>query len=484
MCYNFRVKSKALFTISLCAALTAAGVATFGGTLSASAATSTTDYPEIFTDYVNDNLVGLVDFATDGSTFAFADRNGIVVVDNGERTQYEISNVTALDCDDGTYYYKRGANSYSLLTSELADYEFSSDYSRAILSDRSDYIIHTDGKCYYHAYGELSYSPLDGNESDKTCSKLKVYNDVAYALLETDEPNGYGNDFTVKKLHGKTCEDVNPSYIDFKEVEKVALGTIKSSLLNYNLEKPHFAKLDYASYYTQINIHNLSGDYFDIGENAKNGVTDDKAKKEYTFKCGYDGVITSDTVVLILGESGNAKVFTYNDSCYIALSKNLTEVSSEQPGLEETNYNAYLNAPDWLYSSPYICDATKAVELTAGDSVKVTGKVTSKVGGRQFYQVQFYDGDEQITGYVLEGFLNGYAETEHPDDKNFGVIDDPRYSDDDLVKIVVLLLIVIALVLIGLTYITYVLTSKKRKALKQAENQTDEATKSNNENKK
>lgn len=475
MCYNFGVKSKALLTISLCAVLAAAGGVAYKGTSFASAATLTTDYPDIFIDCVNDNLVGLVDFATDGESFAFADKNGIVVVGNGERTLYEISNVNALDCKDGAYYYRRGTTSYSLATSELSDYEFSLDYKFARLSDGSEYIIHTDDKCYFRAYGELSYSSLDGDESDKACYKLKVYDNVAYALLKSDTPSEY----TVKKLDGRTCDDVNPSYIDFKGVEKVALGTIKNSLLKYNLDKPHFAKLSFDSYYTQINIYNLSGDYFDIGENNKSGTNDGQSKKEYTFKCGEDGAIGSDAVVLILGESGNAKVFTYNENCYIALSTNLTEVNSEQTGLEEKDFNAYLNAPDWLYSSPYICDATKAVELTAGDSVKVTGKVTSKIGGRQFYQVQFYDGDEQVTGYVLENFLNSYSEAEHPDDKNFGVIDDPHYSDDDLVKIVVLLLIVIALVLIGLTYITYVLTSKKRRALKQAEGQTDEPTKPN-----
>ena len=482
MCYNFGVKNKALLTISLCAVLAAAGGVAYRGTPLASAATLTTDYPDIFTDYVNNNLVGLVDFATDGESYAFADKNGIMVVDNGERTLYEISNVNALECKDGAYYYRRGTTSYSLATSELSDYEFSLDYKFARLDDGSEYIIHTDDKCYFRAYGELSYSSLAGDESDKACYKLKVYDNVVYALLESDTTNDYGNTVTVKKLDGKMCGDVNPSYIDFKGVEKVALGTIKSSLLKYNSDKPHFAKLKFDSYYTQINIYNLSGDYFDIGENNMNGENDGQSKKEYTFKCGEDGAINSDAVVLILGESGNAKVFTYNENCYIALSDNLQP--DEQLSLEETAFNAYLNAPDWLYSSPYICDATKAVELTAGDSVKVTGKVTSKIGGRQFYQVQFYEGDEQVTGYVLESFLNNYSDTEHPDDKNFGVIDDPRYSDDDLVKIVVLLLIVIALVLIGLTYITYVLTSKKRKALKQAENQTNEVRKSDGENKK
>ncbi|MCH5148886.1 MAG: hypothetical protein J1G05_05985 [Clostridiales bacterium] len=474
------MKSKALLTISLCAAVAVAGSAAYKGAPFASAATLTTDYPDIFIDCVNDNLVGLVDFATDGESFAFADKNGITVVDNGERTLYEISNVNALDCRDGVYYYRRGTTSYSLATSELSDYEFSSEYKFARLSDGSEYkIFDDDGKCSYLAVGERTFVTI---ENDNLCYAIKVYNDVAYALLESDAPNGYGNTVTVKKLDGKMCADVNPSYIDFKAVEKVALGTIKSSLLEYNLDKPHFAKLGFGSYYTQINIYNLSGDYFDIGENDKNGENGGQSKKEYTFKCGEDGAISSDAVVLVLGESGNAKVFTYNDNCYIALSDDLSD--DEQPSLEEADFNAYLNAPDWLYSSPYVCDATKAVELTAGDSVKVTGKVTFKIGGRQFYQVQFYEGDEQVTGYVLENFLNSYSETEHPDDKNFGVIDDPRYSDDDLVKIVVLLLIVIALVLIGLTYITYVLTSKKRKALKQAENQTDEVQKSDGENKK
>lgn len=475
MCYNSGVKSKSLFTISLCALFASAGVAVCGSSLTATAATATTDYPEIFIDYVNKNLDGLVDFATDGESFAFADKKGITVVENGERRLYEMASVTALNYDGGTYYCKRGENSYSLPSDAegaptLADYDgFPTDYSHVALYDGGkvlcEYKIHTDGKCYYLAKDALNFEAID---NDNYCAKLKVYNGAAYALIESDT-NDNGNKLTVKKLDGKTCNDVNPSYIDFKEVEKVALGTIKSSLSSYNLDSPHLAKLEYGKYYTQIDIENLSGDYFTIGDGAE-----DKSTKDYTFKCGDEGAIPSDAVLLVLGESGNAKVFTYEDKCYIALASNLTP--DEDASLEKTDYLAFINAPDWIYSSPYPCDSTKAVELTALDSVKVTGKVTLKIGGRQFYQVQFYDGDEQVTGYVHEKLLEPYSEseTEHPDDKNFNTVNDANYSEDDLVKIVVLLLIVIALVLVGLAYITYILTGKKRRALKQSATQKDE----------
>ena len=465
MCYNFRVKSKALFTISLCSVFAAAGVAAYGSSLFAAAATpSATEYPTIFTDYVNDNLDGVVDFATDGESFAFADKKGIIVVENEERTWYDIKNVSALDYYDGTYYYKQGPTSYSLPAKEEASYDlFPTDYSRAILADGSDYIIHTDGKCYYRAYGELSYSSLVGGEGDMTCSKLKIYDNVAYALLGSG--TGTKNDITVKKLSGTACTDVNPSYIDFTGVETVALGTIKSSLQTYNLKELHFSKLNDGSYYTKINIDNLSGSYFD-------------AKRENTFKCGDDGAISSDEIMLVLGESGNAKVFTDGTNCYIALSENLEKDDyTEKTSITEAEFtNAYINAPDWIYASPFLGGATKAVKLTAGDSVKVTGKVSTQIVGLQFYRVELGEGEEIVTGYVLSEFLQPYTvgETEHPDDKNFGAVKDPHYSDDDLVKVVVLLLIVIALVLIGLSYITYQLTSKKRKALKQAESQKDD----------
>ena len=453
MCYNFRVKSKAIFTISLSAALVLSGAAIFGGSdFSRAATSSATHYPEIFTEYVNDNLDGLVDFATNGRSYAFADKNGIVLVENEERTLYNIKTVSALDYYDGTYYYKMGSNSYSLPSKESADYEFSTEYSRAILSDGSDYIIHTDGKGYFRAYGELSYSPLDG---DGICYKLKVYNNIAYAIIASEDK------VTVKKLSGTTCTDVNPSYIDFKGVEQVALGTIKSSLDSYNSEKPHFATLDSGSYYTEINLDNLSGEYFE-------------ATRTGTFRCGDEGAIYSDESLLVLGESGNAKVFTSGGKCYIALSENLkTDEYSEATGVEEPDFTgAYVNVHDWIYSSPYISNATKAVKLTAGDAVKVTGKISTKVVGSQFYKVEFGEDEDKKTGYVLAEFLESYenGEAEHPDDKNFGVIEDPHYSDDDLVKIAVLLLIVIALVLIGLSYITYVLTSKKYRMYKKAEN--------------
>ena len=457
MCYNFRVKSKALFTISLCACMAIGAAAAFGSSSFSGAATSsTTHYPEIFTEYVNDNLDGLVDFATNGRSYAFADKNGIVVVENQERVQYNIKNVSALDNYNGAYCYKQGSNSYSLPSSELVDYEFSTDYSRAILADGSDYIIHTDGKGYYRAYGELSYSPL---EDDNVCTKLKVYNNIAYAIISSSDKT------TVKKLSGTTCTDINPSYIDFRGVEQVSLGTIKSSLVTYNLDKIHFVTLDDGSYYTQINVDNLSGEYFD-------------AKRANTYRCGDEGAISSDETVLVLGESGNAKVFAYGNNCYIALSKNLkTDEYAEATGVEETDItNAYVTAPDWIYASPSLHASTRAVKLAAGDAVKVTGKVSTKVVGLEFYKVEFGEEDEKATGYVLSELLIPYieGETEHPDENNFGIIKDPHYTEDDLAKIVVLLLIVIALVLIGLAYITYVLTSKKYRAFKKSGDKFDE----------
>ena len=474
------MKRKSLFTISLCTLAVTAGVALFGAPSVASAATSSTKYPNIFTETVNDNFDGLKDFATDGNSYAFADSNGITVVKNGERTQYEVSKVEALDCKDGVYYYKSKDSTYSLPADgegspELSLFnDFYKNDSHVQIYDGGkvlcEYKIHIDGKCYYLAENALNFEPI---ENSNTCTKLKVYNNTVYALIETDTLNDNGNNLTVKKLGGKADEDINPTYIDFKGVMGIELGTIKSSLLNYNLSSPHFSKLESGSYYTQIDIENLSGKYFKLGDNgsAEESTAEIKDKLYYTFKCGDEDAISPDTELLVLGESGNATVFTYDDKCYITL-KLTTE---DDIGLEPAEYNALINAPDWIYSSPYPCNATKTVELTAHDTVKVTGKVESKISGRQFYQVQFYKGDDQVTGYVLESFLSSYPETEHPDDKNFGTIVDPEYSDDDLVKIVVLLLIVIVLVLIGLTYITYILTSKKRKAAKQAEGQGSES---------
>lgn len=464
MCYNFRVKSKAIFTISLCAALAIGTAAAFGGSsLVFAATTSTTDYPTTLTGEINDNLDGLVDFATDGDdSYAFADKDGIIVVENKERIKYDIKNVSALDYFNGTYYYKQGNGSYSLPSKETVDYKFS-DYSFARLSDGSDYIIHTDAKCYYRANGELSYSPLDGLD-DYVCYKLKVYNNIAYAIIESSATK------TVKKLSGTTYTDVNPTYIDFKAVDKVSLGTIKNSLKTYNLnnDKLNFATLEDGSYYTKINIDNLFGEYFDVSDKNNEELT----YKDLTFKCGDKDAISDDDVLLVLGESGKTKVFTYGGECYMAHSDNLkTDDYAESTSIAEADFNGFVNANEWIYSSPYDCNATKAFKLTALDTVKVTG-ITTQIGDRRFYRVELGENDEKVIGYVPEEFIEPYpvGEVEHPDENNFGVIEDPHYTDDDLVKIVVLLLIVIALVLFGFTYITYVLTSKKYREFKKNRN--------------
>ncbi len=474
MCYNFRVKSKALFTISLCAVCAAAGAAAYSHS-SAYAATdgAATHYPEIFTEYVNDNLEGLTDFATDGQSYAFADRNRIVVVENGERTKYEIKSVSAIDYANGTYYYKLGSNSYSLPSCESANYEFSSDYSRAIITGTDarsgDYKI-VEGKAYFCTVGSLSYTPLDTQDD---CLKFKVYNNTAYAFMQSAESNEKGNTVTVKKLEAENITDVNPSYIDFKGTKQVSLGTIKTSLATFNSQSPHFVTLNYGSYYTEININNLSGDNFEALE---------------TYKCGDEGTIPSDEVMLALGETGNAKIFTYGGKCYITLSASLkSDDYTDETCIGQAEFeNAYINAPDWIYSSPHLCTATKGAKIAAGDAVKVTGKVSNEIVGLQFYKVELGEGEAKTTGYVLSGLLRPYTaeESDHPDDKNFGVIKDPDYSEEDVVKITVLLLIVIALVLIGLSYITYVLTSKKHKMYKQIDTAKTDDTDDKKEDKK
>lgn len=474
MCYNFRVKSKVIFTISLCAAFAAAGVAAYANSSPTYAATSSDkDYPLIFTEFVNENLDGLVDFATDGKSYAFADRNGIIVVKDEERTKYDIKNVSALDYYNGTYFYKMGSNSHSLPTLEPVNYEFSTDYSHKSIYDDSgkilcEYKIHTDGKCYYLAKNELNFVPI---EDSGECYKLKVYNKVAYALIASDEPGADGK-ITVKQLNGTECKDVNPSYIDFTGVEQVALGSVKDSFKSYNLEKLHFSRLKFGSYYTEINIDNLSGEYFD---------TD----KDKTYKCGDDDAIRSDEVMLILGEtgeSGKTKVFTHGGKCYMAHTDSLQPDSeTEDNSIETAEFtDAYINAPDFIYSSPFLVNATKTAKLSAGDEVKVKGKLSNVIVGMQFYKIEYGEGDEKTTGYVLSEFLRPFiaGETEHPDDKNFGVVKDPDYSEDDYVKIAVLLLIVVVLVLIGLSYITYVLTNRKHRMVKQIETEkTDEEDK-------
>lgn len=467
MCYNCGVKSKSLSEISYVAAVAVAGIAGVCATAgffaprnAYASAYRETRYPEIFTEYVNDNLDGFTDFATDGKSYAFADRNGIIVVKDETRTPYDVKNVSAIDCYDGKYYYKVGSNSYSLSTLETADYAFSSDYSRAILSDGSDYIIHTDGKAYFRAFGELTYEPI---ENSSACKKLKVYANIAYAFLE-GEANDNGNTVTVKKLSGVSCTDVNPSYIEFKGTKHVSLGDVKTSLKTFNTQKPEFVTLNAGSYYTEIDINNLAGEEFDAKE---------------TYKCGDMGALYPSEVMLSLAETGNAKVFTDGEKCYIALSKNLkTDDYATEGGITEAEFTrAYVTAPDRIFSSPYLSDSTALCEIGAGDEVRVLGKVSAQNVRLQFYKVETGEGANKVTGYMLGGLLQPASdgEGEHPDDKNFGIVSDPDYSQDDLIKIVVLLLVVIALVLIGLAYVTYVLTSKKRGKYKKVDPiETDE----------
>lgn len=431
------VKKLSFLTISLC---TAACSALACGGLTAFAETGAqTVYPEsTFIQHANDGLSGISDYAANGNIYAFADGNNVTVIESENRTVYEIgSQVTALDCSDGKFYYKDGeGKTFSLPDKAAAEYTFQ-QFGGLVSTDDGEYKL-LDGKINYCPKTSAQYEEII---SDETFSNLKKYDGVAYAV---------GGD-KLYKLIKTGLEHVNPSYTDFSGTSQIKIGNTADKLKGCNLDKPHFVTLKGGAYVTSLNLEDLSGEYFKTGKTYKVGASEAPA-------AGKEALLLCRT-----GDNDKVSIVSLGGVCYMMLSENAEEV--EKPGaMTSDNATATVSiAESYAYSSPYMCKGTMLFAMKPGDTVKVLGKVlktTSSELVHDFYKIEYTnENGETLTGYVPFGYISQFNYSEDEPSRT----EDPGYSQGDQVKTVILVLVIIALVLIAVGYLTYVSTSDKSK---------------------
>ncbi len=440
MCYNFFVKMTEYFKIKyLIAALSAAII--FVGALSSGSqafadAGDVTEYPEIFTESVYDNIGQITDYAVSSASAAIADGNKVIIISNDEKFEYDFGyNVRAVDCaenDGEVIYYCRdaGGKTYSLPDKTETEHDFTVEDT-----------VPT-GKFTYYTYEGIIYSLELPTTTTKLegCSLLKEYNGRAYVVKNNK----------IHALNGTQTEVVNLNYTDFKSAGNIAVGDSLTRLRTFG--SAQFVMLAAGAYKTEVDLNDFSGRYFKTGKTSS---------------------ATEGETALLLCTTGNASLVINGSQCYITLTKNTEPVTREAEAEPEFTSATVCVPYDFVYASPSLVDGAKIRRIEWGEQVKPLAKLSAEHSPEltcDFYKIEFKD-DSGIsqTGYIPCTFL-----TEHKtDDVVPDEITDPNRSEDDLTKTVMITVMVIALVLIALGYLVYVGTSGKNKKSKKTKDKQD-----------
>lgn len=423
------VKKIAALTISLCLAT---GIALGGASIAL--AEEQTAYPESFAPLT------LTDFAVGGETYALAAGNKISLINGSDKPQYFETQaaVTALDCADGVFYYATESGVYSLPEMEKCSHVIPAAATIQFIDPYTYSVIDGNVTIYNANSGEKTQ--IDGDYST-----IKVFDGVVYGL----ESNKLQ-----KITPPMTAEVIAYEIADFSTTETIKIGTAASVLKSFNLSATHFTSLADGEYVTEVNLTDLSGEYFSVGK---------------TFRVGEIDELTAEKSALVLARVGNADIILLDGKTYIKLANG--ELQTSEPESAEFENGTVNVVADYAYSAPYVAENTKLFKINFGDKVKVSGKIPANANlgiTGAFYKVVKLgedgtpltdDNGNEISGYVLANFVTEKKVSsggEH-------VTGDPAFTTEDSVKTVVLILVVVALVLIAAGYITYVLTRGKHK---------------------
>lgn len=441
VCYNLAVKKFAILTTTLLAAvLTATG----GVAFAEETAHNDTHYPESFTRKLE--FTALADYAVGNGAYAFAEGNVVKVVENRTLTQYSFDfNVTALDFADGVFYYRDGNNAvYSLPDSTPSSHEFKTDIN--IISGNYHYFINDYGV-------NIVDTNKPANEPGVTLadySNLKQFDDNVYAVCDN----------ALYTLNGVLTTKITLEYIDYSSAQEIYVGDTAAELRNDRNDIVKIATIRSSTadglpvYMTEIDLSELS-EKFSVGA---------------TLCVGDENAPAGGEKALLLCETGNSYIIAIGSTAYIIANTGADITNST---LSTPSYNSAtlsVGGSAYAYYSPYINTNTQASLLTTGKNVTVLGmadKTAFPFLAYNFYVISYTEGEQTVTGYVPEGYLSEFTFIEREPQTT----KDPDYSEDDLVKTVVLILIVIVLVMIALGYLIFVATSSKRK--NEANDQTD-----------
>lgn len=421
--YNCIVKRLALITTSLLAS-----VAICGGVAANAegAGGGTTDYPQ-YSEFTRKLVFSsLQDFAVNGDEYAFIERGeegDIIEVHRGETLalyKFEAGeSVTALDCADGTLYYSSGDKIYSLPDKKEAEHAMP---EAATTVNMVGYTYNLTGTSLQIAdFGNERITTLDGEYKN-----LKSFGGAAYAVKEN----------ALYRLDGADEELLEFTYADYSPTLEIEIGRTQTALTaDYALK---FVTVSAGAFMTEIDLTDLNGRY---------------------FKAGKTRTVGEDTLALLLCCTGNAAIVAIGEKSYITLKTSATE--TEQDCSAEPEFHNATVTGNRIYASPFVIAGTSVLFPAAGTIVKINGKIRHEALSSAFYEVEYTDAEGNTgKGYVTEGFLTEFI---IEDNKPPYEIPDPNHTEKSDARTIILILLVVVLVLAAAGYITYVLTSDKRK---------------------
>ena len=472
---RFAIALLAAATFTTC---TVCAAATGIKTQYANAEESQTIYP----DFVSDLETGGIDcYAVGENEFAFSRDEYIFIYSGGSMSKtpqsdgqggfsyYFEGGVMTNSTEDNIYAYRHtstivnlGYAEGSLLFTDAtgADYSYSdgkATQSESAPAAQKERIFYGDILLYI-ADGTLLAMDTSSADSvpvkpapDSTFSCLQEAVNGAYAIM--DGGLCYierGTDSLV------SVTPVKFRYTDVSHSETIATGDT-AELLKQTRDVT-FTMLASNKYVTEIDLSDLSGQYFKVAEGG-------------TFR------LEKDTPALILCTTGNADIVAIGEKSYITL-----KTDSPQTAITTVPQftGAQLNYAAGIYSSPYMCDATELIQLEPGAKVTVSEEIvasqqTSVLGAlaANFCKVTYTAADgQQIEGYIATSFLTAYDFS--GEDGDFGEPQTPEnYSEDNVILTVVLIIVIVVIVIAGVAYLAYSSGSGKHKK----ETPTDEEKK-------
>lgn len=406
----------------------------------AAEATSTA-YPDI--EDAPLTFEALTDYAIASDTLrAFAQGDTVYLLENENLTKFAFEyGVTALDYQKkdgaGSFYFTLSDSSvvYALPDSPDGQPEKAEDVA---LQSITDY-YQRDGLIYIIQDGNLNI--WDGSQEnirsygDGECSHLKLYNDTLY--LKNGNYICKIDGAEVKELVG----DDGFHYSNYDLLTSIPVGNTLEILKTYN-SAPSVVIIEEGSYITRFDINDLTD------RSQHFSVTNPKSN-------------TSKAVegqALLLCKTGDIAIVAIGTDCYILNSNGTGGIIGLIFGQAEGN-KATVNHGDYAHSTPFLGNPTRLFEISPAEEVTVLNKLSKEDYPQLAHDFYLIENSEGQTGYVVAEALENFIVVEGGATE----LPDRNPKDDNYIRTVVLVIVVVALALIGAGYVTWVTTTKRFK---------------------
>lgn len=421
-------------------------------------------YPEIHDDVLV--LDSLTDFAVaEGSTFALANGNTVVRCEGEFIYDYEFdssvtdvyefdSSVTDIDYDQESekFYYSLdgGETSYILpdspedLPGEQAEHNFEASHITKTARDLKNGFIY-----YYNDSGELVVvDKIAETTTPLNLTNAKVYGDKLYAIF----------DICIYEIIGKDPEKIEIRYSNYDKLKYIYVGDVAEKLKTYSTfdKNPRYVNIATA-YATRFTLDLLAP--YDENGNEQSApeyfpVSDPKNNTSYISGRA-----------LLLYQSEEIRIVAQGKNTYIMRADGAIDLDDDLKTPVEEGTTATANVVGgYAHSLPFMSNATRTFAIAPNEELKILYRVSNTAAHPDVLAYDFYlvENSEGEQGYVITRYFNSLNQppinegepTTHPDGSP---------STDNRIKTVILIIVVVALVLICAGYITWVVTSGKRK---------------------